>query len=781
MRGRDFEGTRGQGLPVVAVASAESVVERRPAFLLRLQRTVGNRAVRALLARNPSDDDDPGFSRDPNEAQKIGSAGESEEIGRVRQELAAKGYDTVYSKRDITRMRQNIEADRPNRPPRTDEWLTEVFPDGRACPEIVAIDKRGRILVLDLTAGPHSTATPKPGDLTKLPVDAPAGEHRVPHLDKTKAYGAQVARGRPKWYSDYTVSAQDRYWTTGEYSVEVTVQGPKSAGWDPTAGPPDGSGRRRPNFKPQPYDPDRPSRAVTPTAPGPAAPAVTPTPASTVTSSPAPAPGAAPPGGSRGGVDTPAPAMEIEGGRVKLYRGVGAAEAGEIIRYGDFQYSPHGGGKYFAFTKQDAVNAAEVLYPEGATIIETTVPRAYVPAALDEPMAVHHPHIAARGEPAVMMEGEVVVFYDPRAGGWSLHVDDGALDVMNSQMTRPKILSSPVPVVGTPSSPGGGAPGDEPSGPASEHASPTEHPRATAAGETETLAPSAVRDDFVPKLAAEHEALVLKPGRYVIIGGAVYAVMMVGSVLFFINDVIAKGPIEAGKEWGLMGILSARIAASAGGAVAGVVGLVLFMPSDQAGAADQAAAVERLDVIDAIIHDAFEDVVGPRRVLCIGDCTPGNRHIFDPERYARLHAKISALVAHAWEVEDDETARRRKRAEVVAAEHRREEEHDLAERVRTDKELAGYREAMHRPVGFYVHSSVGEDGTNDPDDVKRVAKRLHELGFLDTLTEALDAIGDAIYLYQSAVLHMAKPDSRIDPRGQTEAALRAGRKISMAL
>jgi hypothetical protein len=92
--------------------------------------------------------------------------------------------------------------------------------------------------------------------------------------------------------------------------------------------------------------------------------------------------------------------------------------------------------------------------------------------------------------------------------------------------------------------------------------------------------------------------------------------------------------------------------------------------------------------------------------------------------------------------------------EYVAEEHRREEEHDLAERVRTDKELAGYRAAMYRPVGFYVHSSVGEDGTNDPEDVKRVAKRLHELGFLDTPTEDLDAIGDAIYAYQSSVLRM---------------------------
>jgi hypothetical protein len=728
--------------------------------------------VRAFLAREPIDDDDPGFSGDPNEAQKIGSAGELEEIGRVRQELAANGYDLVYSRHDIARMKRNITAGHANRPPFTDEWLTEVFPDGRARPEIVAIDSRGkRILVLDLTAGPHSTATSKPGDPTKLPVDAPGGDRKIPHLEKTRMNGEQVARGRPKWYSDYAVTAQDRYWTTGKYSVEVPIPGPKSTGWDPTAGPPDVGARTGPKYMPKPYDPDRPSPTVTPNAAAPDAPVGAPAP--TVT------PDAVPPGGPRGGVDTPAPAMEIEAGRVKLYRGVGAAEASETMRHGDFQYSPHGGGKYFAFTKQDATNAAKVLYPEGATIIETSVPAAYVPHVPDEPMAVHHPHIAARGEAAVMIEGEVLVFYDPRAGGWSLHVDDNALDVMNSEMTKPTIHESPFPIVGAaPPATGGGQGADR----SQEHPSATgEHPPPASGGELETLAPSAVTDNFVPKLAAEQGALVLRPGRYVMIGGAVYALMMVGGVVFFISDVIAKGPIEAGKEWGLMSILTARIAATAGGAIAGIVGLVLFMPSDQGGAADDAAARERLDVIDAIIHDAFEDVVGPRRPLCIGDCTPGNRHIFDPERYGRLHAKVSSLMANAWEVEDDETATRRKRREYVAEEHRREEEHDLAERVRTDKELAGYREAMYRPVVFYVHSSVGEDGTNDLEDVKRVAKRLHELGFLDTLTEDLDAIGDAIYTYQGSVLHIPKPDSRIDPRGKTEAALRAGRRISMAL
>ena len=267
---------------------------------------------------------------------------------------------------------------------------------------------------------------------------------------------------------------------------------------------------------------------------------------------------------------------------------------------------------------------------------------------------------------------------------------------------------------------------------------------------------------------------MLKPGRYVVIGGAVHAMVLIGGVFFFINDVIAKGPIKAGKEWGLMAILTEAIAQSAGGAIAGVAGIVLFMPSDQGGDSERIAKAE---AIDSIIYEAFPGVVTEKKFLCIGDCTAANREVEDPQRYSQLVGQIRALMANAWEIEDDETVRRRRRKEV----HRSEEERDLAERVRFVKQSAGYREAMRRPVGFFVRASVGEDGTNNPEDVKRAAKQLRELGFLVQPTDDLDAIGDAIYTYQSSVLRIPKPDGRIDPRGKTEAALRAGRKFSMAL
>jgi hypothetical protein len=153
---------------------------------------------------------------------------------------------------------------------------------------------------------------------------------------------------------------------------------------------------------------------------------------------------------SRGGPGASGPRFEREGTRIKLYRAMGPDDVYALMRYGEFEYNPHGSGKYFSFTKEDAVQAGRVLYGPGATIVETTVPASFIPA---EPgtQAVHQPHIRASqaGRAATMIVGEVEVFYDPNGGGWSLHVNDEALDALNKQMTRPRILESPAVTVGS--------------------------------------------------------------------------------------------------------------------------------------------------------------------------------------------------------------------------------------------------------------------------------------------------------------------------------------------
>jgi Domain of unknown function (DUF4157) len=97
-------------------------------------------------------------------------------------------------------------------------------------------------------------------------------------------------------------------------------------------------------------------------------------------------------------------------------------------------------------------------------------------------------------------------------------------------------------------------------------------------------------------------------------------------------------------------------------------------------------------------------------------------------------------------------------------------------------------EAMRPPspiseVGaFPLSGSVGAHGANRPDDVARVAGRLHGLGFLDPLTTDIDAVTEAIERYQFEVLRWRAPDGRVDIDKRTHTALKAGRKtMSMQL
>jgi hypothetical protein len=123
-----------------------------------------------------------------------------------------------------------------------------------------------------------------------------------------------------------------------------------------------------------------------------------------------------------------------------------------------------GGGKYFAFTEADARAFARGMYgsDRGVTIVSTTVPRGFLPAAPDTRETVARPYIDPRSGAGSFARGEVYRFYDPRGGGWSLHVDDDALPVMNSQMTRPRIIQSPLPSIsGTTAGSRQGSPGPD--------------------------------------------------------------------------------------------------------------------------------------------------------------------------------------------------------------------------------------------------------------------------------------------------------------------------------
>ena len=160
--------------------------------------------------------------------------------------------------------------------------------------------------------------------------------------------------------------------------------------------------------------------------------------------------------GAGGGRLPDAPRLQVDrSGRVKLYRTIVKAELQALVKHGDFSFAPSGGGKYFSFSAEDAL-ALAAKSPGGAeayTLIETTVPRSFLPETTDTVHKVNQPHLPARPGPASLIQGDVIIQVDRQGAGWALHVDDEALTAMNKLITRPEIVQSP----GTPKVPAGGS------------------------------------------------------------------------------------------------------------------------------------------------------------------------------------------------------------------------------------------------------------------------------------------------------------------------------------
>jgi hypothetical protein len=180
------------------------------------------------------------------EAKTIGSEIEPMEVKEWRKKLQGQGYE-VYSRKQFDRV----------------DWLAKAFPDGRARPDMIAINRTKRhILVGDITAGPESPADLKPGDVQKLPHGIGAEPEKKHHLEKTVEDARKTQRNLPDDMKDYSVSAQDRWWRKGGYSVEVKISKPVAIPKPSGGTPPTGSDETRSKASPKPIaTPPKPEAA----------------------------------------------------------------------------------------------------------------------------------------------------------------------------------------------------------------------------------------------------------------------------------------------------------------------------------------------------------------------------------------------------------------------------------------------------------------------------------------------------------------------------------------
>jgi RHS repeat-associated protein len=113
------------------------------------------------------------------------------------------------------------------------------------------------------------------------------------------------------------------------------------------------------------------------------------------------------------------PLLPPKSGKVTLYRAIMPAELNDLLHFGDYDLSPHGGGKYFALTEQGARDFALSSLNAGQKMTLTSIEVPYL--------------MLGRGDP----------FFDAGGAGWSIHFADDVLPDLYEVSGLPNILDAP--------------------------------------------------------------------------------------------------------------------------------------------------------------------------------------------------------------------------------------------------------------------------------------------------------------------------------------------------
>jgi hypothetical protein len=105
--------------------------------------------------------------------------------------------------------------------------------------------------------------------------------------------------------------------------------------------------------------------------------------------------------------------------RIVLYRAVSSEELTHVEQFGDYGFSPHGGGKYFGFTLDGVLNFARSDFNRDRHM---TITRTNIPGSLVE---------------------QGFIFDDVGGAGRSIHVSDETLLDVYKAMEAIEILALP--------------------------------------------------------------------------------------------------------------------------------------------------------------------------------------------------------------------------------------------------------------------------------------------------------------------------------------------------
>jgi hypothetical protein len=174
--------------------------------------------------------------------------------------------------------------------------------------------------------------------------------------------------------------------------------------------------------------------------------------------------------------------------------------------------------------------------------------------------------------------------------------------------------------------------------------------------EAEKKPSSTPDEDFPSRVARAHGARVIRPGKFVTIGGLVYAVMLIGQTKMLVDSVKANGLIKTAEGVAVGVAVESALARSI--ARIGGIGLVraswlaqiLMLEGDNPA---QIEAKRRNDDIDDFIYETFPGVLVDNPDCWLGICLGGRYVVPDRAEYDKTFEEVGKAYDEPFVLEEE--------------------------------------------------------------------------------------------------------------------------------